>query len=144
MANSADVKSVEKHINKCFDNISGLLLIDSGSNTPDVNGMISSEREEVEFARIKLSGASQSVEKWMKQIETNMQLCLVKKMKDAYSNYNTDKVQRKDWVLSHIGQAIACVSQITWTETCELIISEMEMNPFALQDLLSDLKLQLS
>jgi hypothetical protein len=58
LANAADVKSVEKHINKCFDNISGLLLIDSGSSTPDINGMISSEREEVEFSRIKLSGAN--------------------------------------------------------------------------------------
>jgi hypothetical protein len=48
------------------------LLIDSGSSTPDINGMISSEREEVEFGRIKLSGASQGVEKWMKQIENNM------------------------------------------------------------------------
>jgi hypothetical protein len=46
----------------------------------------------------------------MKQIETNMQSSLVRKIKDSYANYYANKVQRKDWVLSHIGQAIASVS----------------------------------
>ena len=86
------MKSVEKHINKCFDNISGLLLIESGGSTPDINGMISSEREEVEFSRIKVSGGSIGVEKWMKMIETNMQSSLVRKIKDCYTNYYANKV----------------------------------------------------
>ena len=46
--------------------------------------MISSEREEVEFNRIKLSGGSMGVEKWMHSIETNMQSSPVRKIKDAY------------------------------------------------------------
>lgn len=36
----SDVKQVEKHINKCFDNISSFLLQDNGGQL-DINGMIS-------------------------------------------------------------------------------------------------------
>jgi hypothetical protein len=76
LANAADVKAVEKHINKCFDNISGLILQDNGTNVPDIGGMISSEREEVEFSRIKVGRGGTGVEVWMKQIETAMQVVL--------------------------------------------------------------------
>ncbi len=72
LANAADIKAVEKHINKCFDNISGLILLESGGTVPDIGGMISSEREEVEFGRIKVGRAGTGVEQWMKQIETSM------------------------------------------------------------------------
>jgi len=76
LANAADIKAVEKHINKCFDNISGLILQDNGTNVPDIGGMISSEREEVEFTRIKVGRGGTGVEVWMKQIETAMQIVL--------------------------------------------------------------------
>jgi hypothetical protein len=72
LANAADIKSVEKHLNKCFENIFGLILIDSGGNVPDIGGMISGEREEVEFARIKVGRAGTGVEVWMNQIENAM------------------------------------------------------------------------
>ena len=64
LANSQDVKQVEKHINKCFDNISSLMLTETGL-VPDIQGMISGEKEEVEFnkpIKIRASG----VEIWMK------------------------------------------------------------------------------
>lgn len=61
------MKQVEKHINKCFDNICGLILVDSGSSVPDIGGMISGEREEVEFpTKIKVSRTGTGVEVWMK------------------------------------------------------------------------------
>ena len=63
-----------------------------------------------------------------------MQNILAKRIKEAQSNYYSEKVERKEWVLNHIGQAVATVSQITWTESCELAINDMEDNPLALQD----------
>lgn len=144
LANAADVKAVEKHINKCFDNICGLLLMDSGGIIPDIGGMISNEREEVEFPRIKLSRAGVGVEVWMKQIEGSMQTVIARRIKEAFTNYYTDKVQRKDWVLAHIGQAVAVVAQVTWTEACESTILEMELQPYALSDLVTALKNQLA
>jgi hypothetical protein len=70
LANAADIKAVEKHINKCFDNIFGLILLDTGG-IPDIGGMKSGEGEEVEFQRIKVR--SNGVEVWMKQVENYMQ-----------------------------------------------------------------------
>jgi hypothetical protein len=68
------VRQVERHINKCFDNVYGLLLLDSGGSLPDIGGMVSGEKEEVEFIqRIKVSRAGTGVEVWMKQVETSMQ-----------------------------------------------------------------------
>lgn len=66
LANAADIKAVEKHINKCFDNIFGLLLLDTGG-IPDIGGMKSGEGEEVEFAKIKIRNSG--VESWMKNVE---------------------------------------------------------------------------
>ena len=92
MANAHDIKSVEKHINKCFDNICGLILLEGGGNAPDIGGMISSEREEVEFPRIKVGRGGTGVEFWMKQIETSMQTIVQKKIKEAHANYYGEKV----------------------------------------------------
>ena len=72
LANAHDVKAVEKHINKCFDNISGLLLLEIVGSAPDIIGMVSSEREEVEFQKIKMGRSGTGVETWMTQIEESM------------------------------------------------------------------------
>ena len=37
----SDVRQVEKHINKCFDNINGLSINDLGGGAYDISGMIS-------------------------------------------------------------------------------------------------------
>jgi dynein heavy chain len=68
LANAADIRAVEKHINKCFDNICGLILNDTGG-TPDIAGMISGEKEEVEFPKIRVRGALGGVETWLQSVE---------------------------------------------------------------------------
>jgi dynein heavy chain len=68
LANAADIKAVEKHINKCFDNICGLILSDPSSNASDISGMISGEREEVNFVT-KVKVKSNGVETWMRLVE---------------------------------------------------------------------------
>ena len=84
--------------------------MESGGTIPDIGGMISSEREEVEFPRIKVSRAGAGVEVWMKQIEGAMQTVIARRIKEAHTNYYTEKIQRKEWVLAHIGQAVAVVA----------------------------------
>jgi dynein heavy chain len=103
LANAADVKQVERHVNKCFDNICGLVLVDSGSNVPDIAGMVSGEGETVEFSRIKVSRAGTGVEVWLKQVESNMQFVVARRVKEAHNHFYQEKVQRRDWVLAHIG-----------------------------------------
>lgn len=66
----------------------------------------------------------------MKNVEGSMQQILLKKVKEALNNYYN--VERKEWVLNHIGQAVATVAQILWTEGCELAINDLEENPLAI------------
>ena len=69
---------------------------------------------------------------WMKGLEGSMQQVLTKKINEAHKNYyNQD---RKEWVLIPIGQAVATVAQIMWTEGCEATINEQEDNPIALKE----------
>ena len=72
------------------------------------------------------------VEQWLKNVEEAMILTLQKKIKDAAVNYLN--IDRKEWVLSHCGQAVATIAQVTWTSDSEMYISEMSVNPFSLQD----------
>ena len=137
LANAHDIKSVEKHINKFFENINGFMLVDGAPNLPDISGVVSGEREEMDFqlTRIRIAKTGNGVEGWLKALEQTTQTQVFKRIKEAYASHNLEKTQRKDWVLQHIGQAIASVSQIAWTENCEVAISDMETQPFALQDL---------
>jgi dynein heavy chain, axonemal len=110
LANSQDIKSVEKHINKCFDNICGLTLAEGIGNMPDITGMISGEREEVKFNKNIAIRNGTGVELWMGSIQESMITIVQRKVKEAHQDYYDAKVQRKDWVLSHIGQAVATVA----------------------------------
>jgi hypothetical protein len=49
LANAGDIRAIERHLSKCFDNLCGLILNDSDGFLPEIAGMISSEREEVDF-----------------------------------------------------------------------------------------------
>lgn len=80
----------------------------------------------------------------MNAVESAMKQSIQKKIKEAQSNYYYGNIERKEWVLNHIGQAVATVAQITWTESCELAINDIEENPLALQDTLVANKQQLS
>ena len=52
---ASNIKEVVKHINKCFDNIASLTIKDDQGMAPDLLGMISSEKEDVDFLKaIKL------------------------------------------------------------------------------------------
>lgn len=75
LANAHDIKSVEKHINKFFENINGLMLIDGGGNSPDIAGVISGEKEEMDFqlSRIKVGRSGTGVEGWLKALESTTQ-----------------------------------------------------------------------
>ena len=57
---------------------------------------------------------------------------LQKLLKQGLNDYaNTE---RKQWVLTHYGQVVATIAQISWCSTSEYYINEMSNNPFALQE----------
>lgn len=75
---------MNRHLNKCFDNIKNLGVIESGNVISEVVTMISSEGEHVDLMRsIKLRNSS--IEVWLRQVEEEMCKTVQRKIRDAYT-----------------------------------------------------------
>jgi dynein heavy chain len=108
LASAQEIDKVEKHLNKCFDNICALdYTIDAGST--EVLGMISSEKEKVIFNKPVKIRPGTNVEAWLKDVQEAMSDTLKKLMKTGYNDYYDASRERKDWVLRHPGQVIATI-----------------------------------
>ena len=58
---------------------------------------------------------------------------LWKLMKQGLQDYAS--TERKQWVLTHFGQIVATIAQISWCSTTEFYINDMaNNNPLALQE----------
>ena len=160
LANAKDLREIEKHMSKCFENTNRFILVGGGDVDADggelgegqneIFGVKSAEGEKLQFIKpIKMR--ANGVEELFKELERQSAGSLQKKMREAYSDYyGTEELEteRKDWVMSPKppAQCIATIAQITWTEATELAINELteEGNKFAVEDHLLLLKKQLS
>lgn len=92
--------------------------------------MFSNEGERIPFS--KPQKARGQVETWLDSIQNAMRETLYKLMKSGLNDYANS--ERKQWVLTHFGQIVATIAQISWCSTTEFYINEMSNNPFALQE----------
>ncbi|XXQ39846.1 AAA+ ATPase domain-containing protein [Plasmodiophora brassicae] len=114
LAQSKNVRAVQPHLRKCFDNI---VSLDFGKDpkSTDILAMNSSEGERVPLGKnLKARG---SVELWLCALETDMVKSLHKFMKQGVIDY--DDTERSEWVLRQFGQVVMTVSQIAWARGCE-------------------------
>jgi dynein heavy chain len=124
---SSEARAVEKHINKCFDNISKLGFKPDGQ---DIISIISGEGEELDIKVIVTKG---EVTQWMLQLQNLMFSTVKKRVKDANTDYYQNE-SRKKWVLEHCGQAVATVAQITWTYSQEEALNTLMDNSQSLKE----------
>lgn len=115
LAAAQDIRKVEKHLNKIFENIMKLEL-GEGLNSNQILKMISAEGEEVAFVSSVKIKADEKVEYTLKEIEEKMYETIRKRINVTHSNYDVVNTERKEWVFSEIGQVVTTVSQIIWTE----------------------------
>ncbi len=57
-------------------------------------------------------------------------------IKTGYQDHFLPGTERKVWVMSHFAQIVSCVTQLVWTEGCEVFIKEMAEDDTALIELL--------
>lgn len=127
LAAAQDIHKVEKHLSKIFENIVKLKLGED-MNSNQIYSFISGENEIVKFiSNIKIR-TEENVEYTLKEIESRMYETLRRKFSVIYNDYDYVGVDRKEWVLSEIGQVITSISQIIWTEITENFINDMEMS----------------
>jgi len=145
LAAAQDIRKVEKHLNKIFENIMRLELgVDKASN--QILKMISAEGEKVTFSSSVKIKPDEKVEATLKEIEDKMYETIRKRINVSHSEYDVLSTERQEWVLAdEIGQVILTVSQIIWTELCETYIDGMiETRYTALEDLLDMVVKQLT
>ena len=76
--------------------------------------MISQDGEVVEFTPPLKLGQQKGVEGWLKEIRDRMIETVKKRIREALKE-EKETSARQEWLLKHIGQAIAVVSMISWT-----------------------------
>lgn len=138
-----DPSAVQRHLNKCFDNLNRLELSGGGNGAVvDITGMISLEGEVIELGRnLRARGM---VEEWLAAVRAatvaRVLLCcslhfvsqVEEHMKSAVSRFiragvmDYDNGRRADWVLRNPGQAVACGAQIMWARGTEAAIRSVD------------------
>jgi dynein heavy chain len=116
---------IQQNLKTCFDN-----LVKLDIQELDIIAMFSNEGERVPFAKVQK--ARGLVEQWLDSVQGAMRETLYRLMKQGLNDYANS--ERKQWVLTHIGQVVATIAQISWCSTSEYYINEMSNNPFALQE----------
>ena len=115
LAQTRNVQAVQPHMIKCFDAIKAL---DFGSDPKSVQifAMISPEGENVTLGKnLKARG---NVEKWLSDVESEMQINLRKLAKVTLVDHDTGGNERTEWASEHPAQLIIMVSQIHWCRLC--------------------------
>lgn len=125
LANSQNIDVIQQHLKTCFDN-----LVKLDIQELDIVAMYSNEGERIAFS--KSQKARGQVEQWLDSVQSAMKETLYKLLRAGNSEYPLS--DRKQWVLTHYGQIVATVAQIQWCQQSESSISDMSINPFALQE----------
>ena len=137
LAEQKIVASVEKHLNKCFDNINSLFISGdekTSRDDDDVHGMVSTEGETVNFIK-QVKKHNMGVELWLGNLRKEMKLTVNRLIKEASKELNRDQINKLEWVLKHCGQAVNVVSKIKWTEMVEEAMAETEEDSVAVSNL---------
>ncbi|XP_037593658.1 dynein heavy chain 14, axonemal isoform X1 [Cebus imitator] len=114
LADSSNPESVQPHLVKCFENIKQLLIWKEDIGPPAVKMLISAEGEGLMLPKkIRVRSA---VEQWLVNVEKSMFEVLKKFVSQGIEDWNCQMFSL--WVLSHPGQVVLTVSQITFYNDC--------------------------
>ncbi|ESL05658.1 dynein heavy chain [Trypanosoma rangeli SC58] len=117
-------KAVQPHLSKCFDSIAALVFNDEECS--EIVGMLSGEKEEVNFERaVHPLG---NVEQWLCQIEAIMKDSLLMHMRKTVEAY--PQRVREEWFFEHPAQCIQAVDMVVWTGEVEEAINMASLGSY--------------
>lgn len=100
-----------------FDNVAALKLVDVGVAEIQVHGMVSSEREEMDFRQIVICKGR--VEEWMNDVVAEMRSTNRFITKTAIYFYGKMLKTRLEWIMDYQGMVILAANQVWWTAEIE-------------------------
>ncbi|XP_063979949.1 dynein axonemal heavy chain 1-like [Diachasmimorpha longicaudata] len=122
LAQTKNVRAVQPHLNKCFENMKELRF----EEDLEITRMYSADGEEV-MLKSPIYPVGQ-VEEWLGQVELTMQKTLREIIEEAL-DYLQIKVYG-DWVFMWPGQVVICANQIFWTAEVESAINFNSLNQY--------------
>jgi len=110
--------SVQEHMIKMFDNVASLKLVEVGGGKTEVHGMVSSEKEEMDFR--KIVECDGRIEEWMNYVVDEMRSTnkYITKRSIYYYGKMIDKT-RVQWIMEYQGMVILAANQVWWTAEVE-------------------------
>ena len=117
LSQTKDVKAVQPHIKKCFENIQKLEF-DENLN---ITAMYSSSGERFPFDTMIDPKVSQ-VEFWLGEVESMMIQSLKSQLCQSIKDYHS--MQRIEWTKISFGQSVLTMSQVAWTNEVETALNE--------------------
>jgi dynein heavy chain len=123
LSQTRNPRTVQKHIQKCFENI-GQLQFGHGDESTEIVGMISGDKEVVPFS--STVNAVGNVEFWLCFLEGQIKTTLFDNTKRAIAIYPKDGIIRRHWLFSSDlpAQCILTVDQVMWTFKATQAIEE--------------------
>ena len=105
LAQTKEPRSVQKHINKCFEAVQSLIFEEN-----EVIGLISIEGEKIDLVRrvnVVEGDKRGNVEKWLLEIESSMKATVKSLLNDSIKDEM--KKPRSNWIMDWPGQMILAV-----------------------------------
>ncbi|XP_031787006.1 dynein heavy chain 1, axonemal isoform X2 [Nasonia vitripennis] len=122
LAQTRNVRAVQPHLKKCFENMKELRFEQDLS----ITRMYSAEGEEVVLDKpVRPEG---SVENWLGAVEETMRSTIRQKISQALERI--EGMPRKDWVIAWPGQVSLCGGQTSWTSHVERAIAEGRLDDY--------------
>ena len=143
LAQNKDPKTIQKHINKCFEGINQLEF----NEFSQITQIISPESEIITLkSPITLLDISTNfqlkVENWLSELESAMQLTIQHIIQlSLQASYQTARI---DWLFQYPGQIILLVNLIRWTkETEDILTKDEKYTSISMSQYYKDLSLRL-
>ena len=105
LAQTKEPRSVQKHINKCFEAVQSLVFDEN-----EVIGLISIEGEKIDLVRrvnVVEGDKRGNVERWLLEIESSMKATIKSLLNDSIKDEITKP--RSQWIMEWPGQMILAV-----------------------------------
>lgn len=107
-------QNVQPYLNKCFQGIHRLQMDDAVDGDQQILAMLSVGGEKLNFERtVSIAGARGCVEKWLRDVETEMRAAVQHEMTNSYADFVT--TPRTDWMLNWPQMVVLTIAQIFWT-----------------------------
>jgi len=115
---------VQEHIVKMYDNVGSLIFINDSRMNTLVSGMVSCEKEIMEFkGQVMVDG---SVEIWMYSVLLEMWRSNKYLIKKSIFEYGNTTGSRCEWMMNYQGQMCLAANGVWWTAEVENVFWEIQ------------------